>query len=1616
MSGDPRIKTATGRPDKSGQGVSTDSSASGGAMGALMREVDWSATPLGPMSDWPHSLQVVIRILLTSRYAMWLGWGDELTFFYNDAYRPTLGVKHPSALGKSAREVWAEIWPEVGPRAQAVVRDGIATWDEALLLFLERSGYPEETYHTFSYSPIPDDDGGVGGMLCVVTEETERVIGERRLASLRELASGIASTNTEAELTATVETVLARFSKDLPFALLYMLEPGGARARLVSASGIAADHAGAPPIIDVEGGVWPAGELLARAVAVTVDDLAARVGDLPTGAWDKPARQAVLVPIAQQGQTRPAGFLVAGVNPYRRLDATYVGYLELVAGQIASGLANVRAYEEERRRAEALAELDRAKTTFFSNVSHEFRTPLTLMLGPTEDLLAGAHGPLDPNLREQLTLVHRNELRLQRLVNALLDFSRIEAGRIQACYVPLDLTKLTRDLSSTFRSAIERAGLTFGVDCGTLEEPVFVDKEMWEKIVLNLLSNALKFTFEGKIDVSVRQEGNCAVLRVSDTGVGIAEADLPLVFARFQRIEGTRARTHEGSGIGLALVQELAKLHGGSVTVKSRVGEGTTFTVLIPLGSAHLPSDRIARPQALPSPPLGAAPFVEEAMRWMPAHVAGAGVVPAAATPTAAIASGTVAAPARILLADDNADMRDYVRRLLERDWTVETAQDGERALAAALERPPDVIITDVMMPGLDGFGLIRALRADERTSAIPVVMLSARAGEEAVVEGLASGADDYLTKPFSARELLARVSSQLELSRLRKQVQAKQAELFSVLMNAPVVIAVVRGPELIFEMANDLYRRVVGGRDVVGKRLLDALPELAGQGVDELLRGAMRTGQAVTGNERHIRLDRAGSGSAEDTYWNFAYSPLRGADGELRAIIVGHDVTDQVVARRMTQESERRFRAIVEQVDAGIAEVDLSGKFTFVNDRFRQIVGRSREELMHSTVQDITHPDDLAATTAGLTRVIELGSPFAIEKRYLRPDGSLVWVQKSYARLEDGSGHPRGVGLVAIDTTRRKYAERALEESEAEAHTLLRISEALGASQTDLETLVQRVTDEATSVTGANFGAFFYNVTRPDGESYVLYTLSGAPKEAFAQFGLPRNTPIFGPTFRGEGIVRLDDVKKDPRYGQVAPHYGMPKGHLPVTSYLAVPVVARSGAVIGGLFFGHPEAGRFTVAHERIVRAIAASAAVAIENAQLLRSTREAEEAQARRARQAIFASEVAAAFTQGGNVDATLERCCALAAKNLEVAFAGVWIADAAGAAFDLRASAGDSLVASGAPRRVRPGQWEVGVVAQERSPRVKNELAGDSASSDLDWARRAAFTSFAGYPLVVEEKVIGVFGMFARRPFAEDTFTALEPVARTMAIGIERDRADEDRIRLLKELQRAVQFSETFVGILGHDLRSPLGAISTAAELLLRRETNERVTRPIERIRTSASRMERMIEQILDFTRARIGGGIPVKPSAVDLQRLAGQIVEELEGGASQKIVVESAGVLTGAWDNDRLAQVLSNLLGNAIEHGAAGAPVTVRLDGTEQPVVRISVINAGVIPAETLPTIFDPFRRAAQSTRARKSQGLGLGLYIVQQIVQAHGGRIEAQSNESAGTVMSVELPRSSHLNA
>jgi signal transduction histidine kinase/CheY-like chemotaxis protein len=959
-----------GTMDSGPFGDSTSFLAGGGQMGALMRAKDWSQSPLGAPGAWPQSLKTVVRIMLTSRYAMWMAWGGELSFFYNDAYRPTLGVKHPQALGMPAQKVWAEIWQDIGPRIEAVLDRGEATWEQALLLFLERSGYREETYHTFSYSPLADDTGRVAGMLCVVTEETERVIGERRLGTLRELSAELAGTHRREEVLAAVTRSLGANPRDLPFTLTYLLDGDGTQARLGGSTGLDGHPAAAAPMLDIARAdcPWPMAGLAASTSPIIVTDLPSGLAGLAAGAWGEPPAQAAVVPVARRGQDKSAGFLVVGLNPYRRFDDSYGGFLTLVAGQIASGIANAAAYEDERKRAEALAELDRAKTAFFSNVSHEFRTPLTLMLSPLEELLAKADQADGAQRRGLVEVAHRNALRLLKLVNMLLDFSRIEAGRTKASYQPTDLAAFTAELASSFRSAMDGAGLRFVIACPPLDQPVYVDRDMWEKLVLNLISNAFKFTLSGEIRIELAATRDGAVeLTVRDTGVGIPAHELDRVFERFHRIEGQPSRSFEGSGIGLALVQELVKLHGGSIRVESEPTRGTAFHVRIPLGTAHLPPEAIGAGRN-PASPTRSQAYVEEAMRWLPddprqnlrADLPD-GIEPAAAAAAATAAVPPAPAMGRVLLVDDNADLRSYVGRLLaERGYEVALATDGEAALCAARERMPDLILSDVMMPRLDGFGLLRAIRADAELRAIPVVLLSARAGEEARVEGLDAGADDYLIKPFSARELLARVSTNLAIA------QARSAE------------------------------------------------------------------------RQRLRED-----------------------------------------------------------------------------------GRTLEIL-----------NRIGATVA---------------------------------------------------------------------------------AELDLDRAVQTVTDAATELSGAAFGAFFYNVLDEHGEKYTLYTLSGTPRAAFADFPMPRNTAVFAPTFHGEGVVRSDDITKDPRYGQNAPYFGKPKGHLPVCSYLAAPVISRSGEVLGGLFFGHPQPGVFTDRSERLVVGIASQAAIALDNAKLYRTLRDREEAMAR-------------------------------------------------------------------------------------------------------------------------------------------------------------------------------------------------------------------------------------------------------------------------------------------------------------------------------------------------------------------------------------------------------------------
>ncbi|WP_218921051.1 ATP-binding protein [Massilia putida] len=874
-------------PDRSPPGFL----ASAGELGRLIEAFDWAATPLGPLDAWPQSLRTAVSLIRGARHPMWIGWGKEATFLYNDAYVDVLGAaKHPWALGRPASEVWSEIWDVCGPLADKVFQRAEATFIDAIQLFMRRGDFLEETWYSFSYSPILGEDGRVGGLFCPSTEVSASVLNARRLGTLSRLSADALREPTVAGACATAIGTLADNPADLPFVLLYVADADG-KLRLRGTAGL--------PDADADAGPFPVAQACRDGMPMLVD--LDGIGGLPAGLSGQPLRQALVLPLATPGHGGVLGALVLGVSPVRRLDAEYRTFFDLVAAQVTAAIQNAGAIEEQRRRVDMLAELDRAKTAFFSNVSHEFRTPLTLMLGPIEDSLADADQPLPDAQRERLQLVRRNALRLERLVNTLLDFSRVQAGRMQANVTPADLAALTADLASGFRSVIESAGLVFDVRCAPLPRPVRVDVGMWEKIVLNLLSNAFKFTFDGAISVTVESSAGAARVTVRDTGIGIAPEHLDAVFERFQRIEGARSRSNEGSGIGLALVRDLVELQGGTIAVESAPGRGSAFIVTLPFAPAggpdHGPGDSDI--DAPSGPPTGRvlAAFAEEAGRWLPAPPA----APAPRRPEEPV----VLSMARVLVADDNADMRDYLARLLGQHWEVSVAADGVDALAMVRRERPDVVVADVMMPRLDGFGLIARLRADRELADTPVVLVSARAGEEARIEGLEKGANDYLVKPFGARELITRVESQVMQARMRALERAHAARLASIFRQVPAGIAIVRGPRHVFELVNDHYQGLVGPRPILNQPLLVALPELAGQGIQELLDGVRASGRPYVGRSERFMLARGAA--PEERFFDFVYQPILDARGAVEAIaIVAFEVTELARARREAEVANR--------------------------------------------------------------------------------------------------------------------------------------------------------------------------------------------------------------------------------------------------------------------------------------------------------------------------------------------------------------------------------------------------------------------------------------------------------------------------------------------------------------------------------------------------------------------------------------------------------------------------------------------------------------------------------------------------------------------------------------
>jgi PAS domain S-box-containing protein len=900
-------------------------------------------------------------------------------------------------------------------------------------------------------------------VLATVLDTTERVLEDRRRQVLRDLASRTAGARNEEEVWRVSAETLGQDRLSLPFAFLYEYRPSEHRAYLAGAS-VETDGALHPGVIDCRSeNLWRFDPALTRDGVIL--ELGNRASRVSVANWPAPPKEASVVPIRLGEYSEALGFLVVGIHPGRAFDDAYRQFVYQITEHITIGLASASAYEQERQRADALAELDRAKTTFFSNISHEFRTPLTLMLCPLEEVLPKARERLSPEDHEQLAAVRRNGLRLLKLVNTLLDFSRIEAGRLQASYQPTDLAGFTSEIASAFDSAMENAGLRFSVECQPITEPVFVDRDMWEKMVLNLLSNAFKFTFGGEVAVTLRPVDGTVELQVRDTGVGIPEEHRERVFERFHRIEGTHARTYEGTGIGLALVQELVKLHGGTVRVESALGKGSTFTVTIPSGRAHLPAGRIQAAQSFASTKIRAEAYVEEAQQWL-GDESGAAVDIAMLGKLPLLTSSSEPEPAGkrelIVMADDNADMRQYLMHLLGDRYEVHAVADGRQALEATRQLRPALVLADVMMPRLDGFGLLRAIRDDSALASTPVMLVSARAGEESRVEGLQATADDYLVKPFTAQELLARVATHVKMAHLRRVTAEREERLRN---EAEIERQKLHASQELLAETSRLYRELQD-REAKIRRLVeanvvgivmwnlegaitganDAFLRMVGYDREDLASGRVRWTDLTPTEWRDrdaralVELTKVGTVQPYEKEFfrkNGGRIPVL-AGGALfeesghEGVAFVLDLSEQKRAEEALRQSEQRWRTAFENSAISIMLRNLEGRFIAANSIFQNMLGYTESELCQLNFVDVTHEEDRKAELQLIGEILQgKRQHYQIEKRYRRKDGALLWVRNNVALVPGMGDAAPFLFAVVEDITQRKQEESARRYSE---------------------------------------------------------------------------------------------------------------------------------------------------------------------------------------------------------------------------------------------------------------------------------------------------------------------------------------------------------------------------------------------------------------------------------------------------------------------------------------------------------------------------------------------------------------------------------------------------------
>jgi len=704
-------------------------------MSRRLEAFDWGSTRLGPLSEWPQRLRVAVGICLNSRFPMFVWWGNEYINIYNDAYIPMLGDRHPSAFGQPARSTWADIWDTVGPQADAVVLRGEATWNERVHLVTERNGFPEDAWFTWSYSPIPNDDGSVGGVFCACTEDTQRVHAEARVRFLVDIDDTVRRLSDPAEITISAATRLGEFL-NVDRCAYADLE---ADEDTMNLSGNYLRNEQVKSIVGrmrfSDFGAEVLGLMRANRPYVVndIDTHEPPVSDRTT--YRDTAIQAVIcVPLHKDGQFK-AAMAVHSATP-RHWQASEVELCTLVASRCWESIQGIRVQREaalERERLldaerHARGESERARRMqdeFLATLSHELRTPLNAISGWAELLSQGLLS--DEDAKRALDIIRRNTASQGKLIDDLLDVGRIIGGKLRLEMQPLAWAAGIQEAVESIRPTARSKGVRLEV---LLEgrEPVLGDGARLQQVAWNLLSNAVKFTPAGGcVSVTLKPGTKGLTLAVSDTGIGIEKDFLPNVFQRFAQADISPTRRYGGLGLGLSIVRQLVEMHNGSVRAESEgEGRGATFSITLPFANvaphAGLPREPSTSPRAK-----------------APLELSGLDV----------------------LVVDDERDTRELMIVILERAGArVLDASGAKDALAILETHVPHVVLSDISMPEIDGYEFVRTLRRweKERSLSVPAIAVTAFARSEDVRQARAAGFDSHIAKPMDSRALVAEV------------------------------------------------------------------------------------------------------------------------------------------------------------------------------------------------------------------------------------------------------------------------------------------------------------------------------------------------------------------------------------------------------------------------------------------------------------------------------------------------------------------------------------------------------------------------------------------------------------------------------------------------------------------------------------------------------------------------------------------------------------------------------------------------------------------------------------------------------------------------------------------